>query len=265
MAGDAHESTTTHTKDQHEQHNRRHRRQRSSRHGRSRRRHPRFGIRSPPAARTGLILLIVVAALVVAGSVFYGLWLSFAAGVDKSGHFGFEASYAAPMIGDEVDAPVLPGTGSEALIDYSTVTVSAPLEQLREPQLLLALATAIPFLIVIVGGLGVIALAWRLLGSKPFSGAARGVLAALGVLAILNSALVPWLEARSSARAIEILALPTDGTMVPSNQHGWVVAPHFGFLQDAYWPYLTLGVLLMLVAILWRKAARLQQETEGLV
>lgn len=215
--------------------------------------------------RTTLWALIAATALVTLISAVYALWFSITAGIDKSNRFSFPVVYAAPMEGDRPSEPAVPGAGSDVRLEFSDILVSAPVEQLREPQVLAAFATAIPFLLVIVGGIGVIALAWRLLGAKPFSGAARGLLIALGALSLLNSVLVPWLEARSAARAVEILNLPSDGTQVPSDQHGWVVAPGFSFLQDAYWPYLALGVVLLLVAALWQRASRLQRETEGLV
>ena len=208
---------------------------------------------------------MIASALVTVGATLFGLWLSISAGVNKLGEFTFPVAYAAPMIGSEPMVPSLPGASSDLNLSYKDIWVSAPLEQLREPQLFAATATAIPFLTVIIGGIGVIVLAWRMLGARPFSGAARPLLTVLGFLCLANAILVPWLERHLVARASAILGLPTDGTQVASDQEGWIVPRSFDFLQDTVWQYLAIAVILFLIAALWRRAGRLQRDTEGLV
>lgn len=178
---------------------------------------------SSNTSRGSLWAVMIASALVTVGATLFGLWLSISAGVNKLGEFTFPVAYAAPMIGSEPMVPSLPGASSDLNLSYKDIWVSAPLEQLHEPQLFAATATAIPFLTVIIGGIGVIVLAWRMLG------------------------------------------LPTDGTQVASDQEGWIVPRSFDFLQDTVWQYLAIAVILFLIAALWRRAGRLQRDTEGLV
>ena len=62
-----------------------------------------------------------------------------------------------------------------------------------------------------------------------------------------------------------MLGLPTDGNQVADpTSDAWIVNSGFD-LQDVDWPYLVIAAVLALVALLWRQAARFQQDTEGLV
>lgn len=215
-------------------------------------------LRLARAPRSLLVALIAAAGVVLLGAVFFGLWFASSAQQGKAGEFQFAVPYASP------GWPAVAST-AETSQHYDTIAVSSH-EPLVLPRALAGIATALPFLIVIVGCIGLITLAVRMLGGKPFSRAAQAILAVLGALAAASAVLVPWLEARLVEIAVAELGMPTDGTLVTdSDTDAWVSPPHFDPLQDLHWPLFALGAILLLIAMLWNRAARLQRETEGLV
>ncbi|WP_449278153.1 hypothetical protein [Leucobacter sp. GX24907] len=221
---------------------------------------------SPESAPTGRALLralIAAAALVALGSIFFGTWLSLSAGEDKNGAFNFSVAYAAPLDAEPGVGPLDPEIETTQFYDDIIVASHEPLVL---PRTLASIATAIPFVIVLLGCISTIVLASRLLSARPFGRAALVMLALLGLASAATAIAVPWLESRVGVLAARELHLPTDGGMVADPEaDAWVVPTGFDPLQDMLWPLFTLGVALLLVAALWRHAVRLQRDTEGLV
>ncbi|WP_156759134.1 hypothetical protein [Microbacterium karelineae] len=209
---------------------------------------------SATARNTVLVAVIAAAGVILAGGVFFGAWA-----IDNvfSRAFGFEAGYVPP------DWPQVAATSQTAQF-FSTIVIESH-DPLVAPRVLTAIAMAIPYLTVIVGAGGTIALARRLMTSRPFAGAARILLFALAVCCAAQAIAVPWLRTIAAATAIRDLGMPTDGTQVPSpDADPWVTSPAFD-IQDVDWPFLVIAAALVLVGILWRHAAILQRDTEGLV
>ncbi|MGO1770319.1 MAG: hypothetical protein ACTHZX_10225 [Microbacterium sp.] len=213
-------------------------------------------ITRPARTRHGALLGVIIAASVIlAGGIFFGAWA--VDSVLRGPTFGFTASYAAPGW-PEVASAV------ETQQFYDSIRIESD-EPLLAQRLLSALSTSLPYLTVIAGAAGVITLARRLMRSRPFAGAARALLWVLTTLSASLAIARPWLDVAAAEGATRVLGLPTDGNQVADpTSDAWIVNSGFD-LQDVDWPYLVIAAVLALVALLWRQAARFQQDTEGLV
>jgi hypothetical protein len=207
------------------------------------------------AVQHGLLgALLAAAGLALVGGVFFGLW--HIATVFQH-PFAFHAAYAAPGWPEVASA-------SPTAQFYGEILVETGLPLVTE-RLLEAASVSLPYLTVIVGAVGVIVLARRLMTSRPFARPARVLLFALSASAAALAVLAPWLSSLAAASAIRALGMPTNGSRVPDpDLDAWVSPTSFG-TQDVDWPLLTIAVVLFLVALLWRHAARFQKDTEGLV
>ncbi|MBP1325765.1 hypothetical protein JOF28_000997 [Leucobacter exalbidus] len=219
---------------------------------------PQSTPRTVAARRPALITLITATAAVLAVAVFAGVWLTLWSFSGKLGEFAF----VTPVVSDL--SPALHNT-ADIYQAFDTVIVSSS-AALVVPRTLAAIATALPFLIMITGCIGVMILARRLLTARPFTRAGQVIIAVLGGLATVSSALIRWCETRATELAVAELGLPTSGGTATDSALGpWVSPSSFDALQDLDWPLLALGVTLLLVAALWRQASRLQRDTEGLI
>ncbi|SEB85616.1 hypothetical protein SAMN04489806_1958 [Paramicrobacterium humi] len=206
------------------------------------------------AGRGALLTIMVIAALV--GLVAVGLAIWFVEWT-YSRPFAFSVGYAAPGYPDVAST-------AETAQFYDSISVESD-EPLDASRALRSVAIALPLTMFVAGALGVIVLARRLLSSRPFARAARGLLVAIAALAAAVGIAVPALEAAATASAVAALSMPTDGFHVadPDSQ-AWVVPAGFE-LQDLNWPVLALATVLLLIALVWRHGERLQRDTEGLV
>lgn len=207
-------------------------------------------------SRIGLGVLLAVSVLVLIVAVLYGLLATSWAYEGKMGDFFVELAYVTE------GQPRL-ASSSEIWVNYSTVAISS-YEALVVPRTMAAVRASIPFLIVVAGSLSVIVLSTRILKGKPFSRAAQICLAVLSAFLLIGAVLRPWLSAQIGQRTAVLLGLPQNGDEA-GPLSSWVVPPYFDLLQDMDWPLFTTGVVLLVVAFLWSRAARFQHDQEGLV
>lgn len=202
-------------------------------------------------------LLSTIVALVFAITTFYAVLVtSWAITGPSNGAFGFEVPVALQPTNELLHTSHVYISLQNALIESA--------DPLIVPRLLTGVATALPFLIVMVGCVGAFVLLRRLSKQRPFSGAVQWLLGLLSILTILSAAIIPWFHSLAATVALHELGLPTDGTRVTENDP-WFVERHFTLLQGLDWPLVALGVVLLLITLLWPHAVRMQRETEGLI
>lgn len=206
------------------------------------------------------VLLIVAAAAVALIAAFYALLVtSWSVTSPVDGSFPFTAAVALPETNEIAGLDGIAGTRvshSDALVEGTGPLIV--------PRVLTGVATVLPFLTVIAGCIGVIALTRRLMGQRPFARAGQVFLAILSALSLAGSIVIPWFTALASQLALDELGLPQGGDEAIIGEP-WLVAHSFSPTQDIVWPMLALGVVLGLVAALWARGLRLQRDSEGLV
>ncbi|QZY51445.1 hypothetical protein [Leucobacter tenebrionis] len=133
-------------------------------------------------------------------------------------------------------------------------------------RVLLGIATALPFTVVMAGCLGVLVLTAKLAKQRPFTGPLQWTLGGLSLLTMVSAVVVPWFRMLAGELAVTELGLPTNGDAVSDiDSQAWVVPTSFDFLQDLDWPLFLIGIVLGLITALLGRAIRLQRDTEGLV
>lgn len=209
------------------------------------------------------LTLSIVSAVVGLIAAFYGLLVtSWTVASPVDGSFGFTVPVATPaenrfdtqFSSDQLRVMYDGGTWIEA---------DAPLIL---PRVLIGIATALPFFIVIAGCIGTMVLALKFAQPRPFNAALGRVIGIVGLVVAATAVLVPALTSLAVENAVAQLGLPTSGDDVANlDADSWVVPGSFDVLQDLDWPFLLLGVVLILVAALLGRATRLQRDSEGLV
>ncbi|WP_460800797.1 hypothetical protein [Microbacterium sp. GXF6406] len=209
----------------------------------------------PALGRGALRALIVAASLTIAIAAGLAIWF---VEWTFTRPFAFSVDYAAP----DFPAIAMPGDTQQFWGDVA-IESDAPLTAAR---ILSAIATALPFLVYIAAAIGVIVLALRMSTARPFGPAGRVALASVAVMSLVTAVIRPLFETLAVAEATAALRLPTSGDDVTDPMRDpWVVPAGFDLLQDMGWPYLGIAVVLALVAVLWSRAERMQNDTEGLV
>jgi hypothetical protein len=151
----------------------------------------------------------------------------------------------------------LPADSAQSSSQFWTVLISTS-EAVPTAPLLQVIAVALTSLTFLLAAAVVTLLCARLWTGRTFSRSTAGGMLALGVLAVIVSVLAPWLQHRADAIALDHLGY--------SDQAGdrWALVPQFdlGSIDAAL---MTLGVVLVLAALVYLGAQRLQRDTDGLV
>lgn len=109
--------------------------------------------------------------------------------------------------------------------------------------------------------LSVVYLCWRLWRRTPGLGRAMSWWAAgMGLLAAAVAVLAPWALVRADQMVAEEFATPLE----PQADGPWFVMPHWS-LQDTDWWLVLFAALLLLLAVLLRRAHEAERDTEGLI
>lgn len=136
------------------------------------------------------------------------------------------------------------------LISTSEVVPTAPLLQ--------TVALALTSLTFLLAAAVVIMLCVRLWTGRTFARSTAAGMLALSVLAVIVSVLAPWLQHRADAIALDHLGYSArDGER-------WALVRQFD-LGSVDAALMTLGVVLVLTALVYVGAQRLQRDTDGLV
>ena len=214
-------------------------------------------------SKTSTITLSVVATAVGLIAAFYCLLVtSWAVASPVNGSFSFTVPVATPAE-NHFDTQF---SSDRLQVMYDGDTWIEAHFPLVLPRILVGIATALPFVIVITGCIGVVVLALKFAKPRPFSAALAWVIGIIGALTALAAVLVPALNALAVENAVAQLGLPTSGDEVANlDTDAWVVPGGFSLLQDLDWPLFLLGFVLALVAVMLARAARIQRDTEGLV
>lgn len=202
------------------------------------------------------VLILLASTFMLVAPLVSGNFLS----LFEQGKFSFEAGYWGPTTPDVVNKQAATMRFPDVWVGVYFMT---PL-----PRVLQGVAQLLPLLVVTVACIGVLLLCRRLLNSRPFNRSAQTVLALVGGLAIISSILVPWFKVLSVQKAIEYLQMPTTGSLSSPYEEmetGYLITPYFTVISDANWPWFVFGLLLILLAVLWRQAAKFQRDQEGLV
>lgn len=163
-----------------------------------------------------------------------------------------------------VGDPKIAITGSTT-IEFSKVWVITK-DLTATPHALFAISGGFPFLVAALGFLGITLLCLRLLRARPFSRTAQLTLGVVGLFSVTGAVFVPWAEKKAVNMAIAALGLPTSPEQAAmTSMKGFVSAQEFNWLWHTNWLWLIFGLLLILVALLWQKAAKFQRDQEGLV
>ncbi|GAA1423012.1 hypothetical protein [Agrococcus citreus] len=205
--------------------------------------------------RGGLIAVIVVAAVGIVGAL-----------VTLAVHFEYSinnfVSYEVPMVSPLDTRPDLV---ADADIQYATVHVE-PLIADSSAILLESIGVSSRYAVAVLTCVVVIWLAVQLLRKRSFG---VGTAISLGVLAAAMAAVAiaaPLLEAQATVMAVEALGLPTAPDPVGGSEEAatWLMpaVPHW---QSSEWSLLALGLVTGLSALLLGRAARLQDDAEGLI
>jgi len=136
------------------------------------------------------------------------------------------------------------------LISTSELVPTAPMLQ--------TIAVALTSLTFLAAAVVVVLLCRRLWTGRTFAASAAAGMLALGVLALIVAVLAPWLRHHADAVALEHLGYDTTGG------ERWVQLREFD-LGSIDGSLLTLGVVLILVALVYAGAKGMQRDTEGLV
>ncbi|MDJ1113844.1 hypothetical protein [Microbacterium dauci] len=200
-------------------------------------------------------LTAVIAAATVAAAVALLVAAWFVSDVVTT-TFAVEVPYAGPA----TEIAGLTGSAAPSVAQYGTAVIWSD-EALVGPRTLRAVAMALPFVVFVAACGLVVLLAVRAGARRTFTRAVPVGVAAVGVLSIAVSVVVPWAARLADATAVAALGYPTDGATASH----WVSPPVFDVLPDGDWVLAAFGVLLLLVATLAVRAGRLQRDTEGLV
>lgn len=222
---------------------------------------------APRMGKAGLRILTIIATAIGLVTAFYCLLVtSWTVSGPTDGGVSFDVSVVLP---EETGAP-LHLIETQFTTDRITVSPGEPGLRIMHPvvasRVLLGIATALPFTIVMVGCLGVLVLAARLAKQRPFSDPLQWTLGGLSLLTLVSAVVVPWFRMLAGELAVAELGLPTSGDAVSDvDSQAWVVPMSFDFLQDLDWPMFLIGIVLGLITALLGRAIRLQRDTEGLV
>jgi len=220
---------------------------------------------APLAGRAALRALAIIAGAIGLVTAFYCLLVtSWSVSSPVDGGFAFSVPVALPADSTNLIDTQFSDEHLTAGYEGDTwIRTDAPLVMAR---VLTGAATALPFLVVMTGCVGVIVLARRLGLRRPFTRALRWTLGLLGALTATSAICIPWFEKLAVESAVAALGLPTSGDMVQdADTDAWVVPAGFDPLQDLNWPFFLLGVVLILVSVLLVRASRMQRDTDGLI
>lgn len=219
---------------------------------------------APPVGTAALWALTIAAALIGAITAFYCLLItSWSVSDPIDGAFTLSIPVATP--GVDTNLIETQFSNEHLTVGYEGDTWIRSDQPLLGARILTGIATALPFIIVLAGGIGVMVLARKLGRRQPFTRALRWTLGLLGALTALSAVSIGWFEALAAQVAATALGLPTVDDVADLDSESWVVVPSFDPLQDLNWPFFLLGVVLILVSALLVRAARMQRDTEGLV
>lgn len=206
--------------------------------------------------RTALAVLAAFGILAAALALLY--WSLHLSKWDAAG-YSFDVTVVTPLDARPELAPVA------ADVQYSTVTV-VPQEHPDDARLMAALALSSRYLIGALAALTVAGLAITLLRGRGLGRLTAAWLGVLGGLMAAVAVVEPWLRATAVVRAVEALGLPTDGEAAgaPIDAATWVV-PHPWDWTDTDWFLLLLGLVVVVAAVLVRRARGFERDVEGLV
>lgn len=209
-----------------------------------------------------LTLSIISAVIGLIAAIYCLLVTSWTVASPVDGSFSLRVPMATPV--DNHFDPQFSSDHLRVMHDGDTwIETDAPLILSR---VLIGIATALPFIVVIAGCIGTVALTLKFAQPRPFSAVLGRVIGILGLLVAATAVLVPAFTELAVENAVAQLGLPTSGDDVANpDTDSWVVPGGFDALQDLDWPFLLLGVVLILVAALLGRAAGMQRDTEGLV
>lgn len=209
--------------------------------------------------RLTTLLSVIVGAVFIVATFYAVLVTSWAVSSSTIGSFTFTAPVALQPTNE------VAFTGAEDLVYVGVrdVWIEAA-DPLIASRVLTGVATALPFVIVMIACVGALVLLRRLSRQRPFSGAVQWLLGTLAVVTAASAAVIPWFHMLSSTLALRELGLPMTGEEAPAGEP-WFVGLEFSFLQDLDWPLFALGIVLFLVTLLWPHAVRMQRDTEGLI
>lgn len=205
--------------------------------------------------RGGLIAVIVA-------SAFGMLWTLVIAVLHIQHSINSHPSYDV-YVASPID--VRPDLVADAEIQYATINF-APHAPDATALLLESLGVGSRYAVGLLAGLVIIWLAAQLLRRRSFG---IGTAIALGVLAVgmvAASIVAPMLEAQAVVVAVEAAGLPTEPStpVFGESDETWVVppTPHW---QGFDFSLLALGLVTGLCSLLLGRAARLQDDAEGLI
>ncbi|SDS14875.1 hypothetical protein [Agrococcus carbonis] len=205
--------------------------------------------------RGGLIAVIVAAAIGL-------LWTFALAALHITHSINRTPSYEV-LVASPVD--VRPDIVADAEVQYATVFF-VPQTPDATAMLLESIGVGSRYAIGVLAGLVVIWLAVQLLRRRSLG---VGTAVSLGVLAIgmlAVSVAAPMLEAQATVVAIEAAGMPTEYTTPVFGESDETIviapAPHW---QSIDFSLLALGAVTGLAALLLGRAARLQEDTRGLI
>lgn len=223
---------------------------------------------APLAGRAALGILTAVAAAVGLIAALYCLLVtSWTVSGPMDGGVSFDVPVVLPERNGELPQDPIDTQFTDELISVTPGEAGLrTLHPVLASRVLLGIATALPFTIVMLGCLGVIVLAAKLAKQRPFTGPLLWTLGGLSLLTLVSAVGAPWFRMLAGELAVAELGLPTSGDAVSDiSSQSWVVPPSFSVLQDLDWPMLLIGIVLGLITALLTRAVRLQRDTEGLV
>ncbi|MER3390857.1 MAG: hypothetical protein RJQ01_12630 [Microcella sp.] len=151
----------------------------------------------------------------------------------------------------------LQGDNAATTSQFWTVLVSSS-ENLTTPTILQVVAIALTTLTFLAAAAVIVLLCARLWAGRTFATSTAIGMLALSALALVASLAAPWLCHRADAIALEQLDYATDGG------ERWVSLERFD-LGSIDGSLLVLGIVVLLVALVYSGARRLQRDSDGLV
>lgn len=151
----------------------------------------------------------------------------------------------------------IPGDSDQSTSYYWTVLISS-FEPLEASKSLQALAIWVTTLTFVAASVVILLLCRRLWTGRTFATSTAIGMLILSALALVTAWLAPWLRHRADSIALEQLGYATSGG------EQWVSVHHYdiGVIDG---PLLVLGTVLLLAALVYFGARRMQRDTEGLV
>jgi hypothetical protein len=207
-----------------------------------------------PGGRTGGRALLVVV-MTVTGVATLGMLLNDIVRIAYllRGGYTLEVGLGSP---GGVPAELV-GDGPHTTSQFWTVLISST-EQLSTPTALQIGAIALTTSTFLAAAVVILLLCARLWVGRMFAASAAVGMLALSTLALVASVLAPWLRHRADAIALEQLDYPTSGG------GRWVQLTRFD-LGSIDGSLLVLGLVVLLAALVYSGARRLQRDTDGLV